>query len=359
MIKGGLIYLDKKGEMQLTEKGWEHSEKLLIKPEHKEYMKQVAKHFTENIPSKETVNIKDIEDKIDMIDNTKLSIYERFRISENDDLKNYQLFYKLTETIANDPSNKNKGGFESMLSILSESKYFEVPDNINLLLQNTSNEIKKIRLPFFYVFLDTKLVVYDKTFYCLQIQDRTQLREIAIQKGLDVKNIPKGIDILTFWETSEGVGWNKIELYEKDRNKYHNKIREYVLNFVDFVNNEEVKLMFRERTEKNIQRRIQKGRIPLPSFNKIYLVGYLAKYLNKLETQELGTRFTHRFWVRGHYRRFLDKKKYKKLYEQYKKGELNNFEGKKYNIEKGFLKIWVLPYIKGEGMLIEKRYKLE
>ncbi len=138
-----------------------------------------------------------------------------------------------------------------------------------------------------------------------------------------------------------------------------NIIREYVLNFVDFVNNEEVKLMFRERTEKNTQRRIQKGRIPLPSFNKIYLVGYLAKYLNKLETQELGTRFTHRFWVRGHYRRFLDKKKYKKLYEQYKKGELKNFEGKKYNIEKGFLKIWVLPYIKGEGMLIEKRYKLE
>ncbi len=224
MIKDKLIYLDNKGEMQLTEKGWERSEKLLIKPEHKEYMKQVVKHFTGNIPSKETVNIKDIEDEIDMIDNTKLSIYERFGISENDDLKNYQLFYKLTETIANDSSNKNKDGFEGMLSILSESKYFEVPDNINLLLQNTSNEIKKIRLPFFYVFLDTKLVVYDKTFYCLQIQDRTQLREIAIQKKLDVKDIPEGIDILTFWETPEGVGWNKIELYEKDRNKYHKRI---------------------------------------------------------------------------------------------------------------------------------------
>lgn len=359
MVQEGLIILDKKGEMQLTEKGRKHSEKLLSKPDHKEYMKQVAKHFQTNKPEKESVNINEIADEIDMIDNTKLSIYERFSISENDDLRNYQLFCRLSESIANDSSNKNSKGFGGMLDILSRSKYFEIPDNINLLLQNTSNNMKKIRLPYFYTFLDVKLVVFDKTFYCFQIQDIDQLKETASRRGINTKDISNGINILTYWESSEGIGWDKIELYEKDRDKYRNRIREYILNFVDFVNNEEVKFMFRERTQKNTERRIKRGKLPIPSFNKIYVIGYLKKYFDKLESQELQTRFKHRFWVRGHFKRFLDKKRYKKLYEQYKKGKLKNFEGKKYRIDEGFLKVWIFPFIKGEGMLIEKVYKLK
>ena len=171
--------------------------------------------------------------------------------------------------------------------------------------------------------------------------------------------MPQKIDLMSFFSCEEGVGWVKIDLLEKSKNKYTKKLQEYVMNFIDFVNNEDVKLMFKERTEKNTERRIQKGKLPIPSFNKIYIVGYLAKYLKKLESQELNTKFSHRFWVRGHFRRFLDKKKYKKLYEKYQKNELNNLEGKSYKIEDGFLKSWVYPYIKGEGMLIEKGYVLK
>lgn len=371
MIKDKLIFVDNEGEMQLTRKGMEQSEELLQKNKgSREYMKHVAKHFTENSPDKETVNIKDIADEIDLIDNTKIDIYERFGISENDDLKNYQLFCKILDMKKEDSNSlhdlteKQKKGYFQMVDLFNtqyelfkDAKYFEVPENVNLLLSNTKNEIKKVKFPYYFLFIDVKLVVLDRIYYSFFVTD---LRSFYQRYKKGMKDSTERVNILTFYEDEEGkLSYDNFDLYKKDRNKYRNKIREYLMNFVDFVNSEEVKLMFRERTEKNTERRIQRGKLPIPPFSKIYVIGYLKKYLNKLESQELQTRFTHRFWVRGHFKRFLDKKRYKKLYEQYRKGELKNFEGKKYKIDESFLKVWIFPYIKGEGMLIEKRYKLE
>ena len=131
------------------------------------------------------------------------------------------------------------------------------------------------------------------------------------------------------------------------------------MNFIDFVNSEDVKLMFMKRTEKNTQRRIDRNRLPIPSFNKIHIIGYLAKYLRELEEREGATRFSHRFWVRGHFRHFFDKK-YDNMYKLHKQGKLKNLTGKQYIMdESGALKAWILPYIKGEGILINKQYKFK
>ena len=113
------------------------------------------------------------------------------------------------------------------------------------------------------------------------------------------------------------------------------------------------------KNQVNTERRVSKGRYPLPSYNKIYVKGYLAKYLSQLESDELNTRFSHRFWVRGHFKRFWNKERYKRLYDSYEKGKLKNFEGKQYGVDEGVLRIWVYPYIKGEGLLIEKGYQLK
>ncbi len=367
MIKEGLVVIDSKGEMKITDKGLKQSADLLQNDRGaKEYMKQIAKHFGDS-SIKETVNIKDIADEIDMVDSIKLDIYERFGISINDDLKNYQLYCKLLninkdEDMDGLKTERLKKGYKQMASLfntqyelLREAKYFEIPENINLLLSNTSNEIRKVRFPYYFTFLDTSLIVLDRTYYSFFITDFDSFEESTKK----IKKDKERINIMTFYEGEDSMGYDNFNLYDKDKNKYRNKIREYMINFVDFVNSEDVKLMFRERTENNTQRRIQRGKIPIPSFNKIYVVGYLKKYLDKLESNELGTRFSHRFWVRGHFKRFLNKNKYKKLYEKYKKGELKNLEGKKYHVNDGFLRVWVYPYIKGDGMLIEKGYKLE
>lgn len=68
--------------------------------------------------------------------------------------------------------------------------------------------------------------------------------------------------------------------------------------------------------------------------------------------------YSHKFWVRGHFRHFWHKK-YKGLYELYKKGKLKRIEGQQYIMdEEGTLKLWILPHIKGHGILIDSRYKL-
>ncbi len=360
-MKDKLFDLDGDGEMQLTEKGREQAENILKEDGTEEYMKQVAKYFKTNAPDKRSTNIKDIADEIDLIDQTKLGIYERFDISENDDLKNYQLFCRLTDKLQ---KSKDKKLGEITSKILSLAKYFEVPDNVNLLLSNTSNKIRKVRFPFQFNFLDVKVTIYDRIYYCFLIVDmdvfKKTNKEIAKELGVKVNKIPDVIQILTFYEESNGnIGWSNISLYEKHRDKYIKKLKEYIMNFVDFINSEDVKLMFKEKTEKNSQRRTQRGKLPLPSYNRIYVVGYLAKYLNKLESQELDTRFSHKFWVRGHFMHFWNKKIYKNLYESYQKGKLDNFEGKKYKIDDGVLRVWVYPYIKGEGILMEKGYKLK
>ncbi len=355
MIEDGLISKDKHGEIILTDKGRNHTEKLLEKKSSKEYMKQVAKHFGDN-GMKKTINARDIADEIDMISNTKINIYDRYNIPQNDDLKNYQLFCKLMEYVRNDNEDKHKEMFEKVYQMLPNSKYFEMPDNINLLLQNTSNKAKKVKLPYLYTFIDASLVIGEKTYYCLHVEDNDQIKDMAIKYNKDIKNIPSGINIITFFESSEGIGYEKILLYQKEKDKDRNKIREYVLNFCDFVNSEDVRLVVRDRSEKNTSRRVAKGKMPIPAFNKINVVGYLSKYLNELESNEASTRFSHRFWIRGHFKRFWDKKRYKNIYDKFNNGETKGLKGRSYNMSDGVLRIWVYPYIKGDGILINKGY---
>ncbi len=345
MKEKGQIYVSDKGEINLTEKGLKEGTELA--KDSPEYMRQVAKKFKQNPTDKETVNIKDLKDEIEEVDNTKLSIYERMNIPENDDLKNYQLFCKLTE--------KNPEIDSDMIfKLMKEAKYFEIPNNLNLLLLNTKNPVRKVRFPHYLCFLDFNIVVYDRIYCSILITDL-----FSIAEKLKRKDLPEKIDIMGYYHHEEGWGWFKTDLYAQSKNKYMRKIKEYIMNFVDFVNSEDVKFTFREKTEKNIQRRIASGKVPLPSHNKIRVVGYLARYLNQLEEQESRTRFSHRFWVRGHFRRFYDKQKYKKLYHDFKEGKLKRFEGKKYNIDDGYLRVWVYPYIKGDGILVNQKYKLK
>ena len=188
MIADGLIVLDSNGDIKLTDKGVSHTKNLLRDKGNKEYMKQVAKHVKNNSPEKEAINNNELPDEIDMVYNTHLTVYERYNIPENDDMKNYQLFCKMTQSVADDKSNKNHDAFDGMLGLLKSSKYFEIPNNVNLLLQNTSNDIKKVRLPYYYTFLDVKLLVGDRAYYCMQIQDMDQIKEAADKAKMDTKN---------------------------------------------------------------------------------------------------------------------------------------------------------------------------
>jgi len=150
------------------------------------------------------------------------------------------------------------------------------------------------------------------------------------------------------------------EYFRKDMKKSTiKKLKMFVCNFFDFINNPEVRIIQLIRSEKNKQRRIRDGKEPLPSSNKIKITGTLKTYLDKPEFS--GEHFNYRFWVRGHFMRFWNKKRFSKLY---KKLEFNDLPEGYYVDEKirhhdKIIMKWKKPYIKGSGVLISKRYEVK
>ena len=272
---------------------------------------------------------------------------------------NYFL-HKAENVSKNNPKHENKEGFEGLLNLLGESKIFKIPENINFMLLNTKNRITKTKLPYLYIFLDTKIIIYDRTYYGIILGDIDQLRDLSIKENLKKQLInEEGIIITTFYESSKETQWTKFNLYDKKVNKYVRKLQEYIANAISFLNSEDIRISVHERTNKNRERRIRENKVPIPSYNKIEIVGYLRKYLDKVESQGIGNKLTHRFWVRGHFRHFWNAK-YDVLYKKYKNGELRGIEGKQYLMDNsGALKLWIYPYIKGDGILIEKQYELK
>lgn len=114
-------------------------------------------------------------------------------------------------------------------------------------------------------------------------------------------------------------------------------VHRFVLNFLNFMHNPEIEYVEHVRSKKNMERRKKAGKPALPSTNKIRVTGTLKRYIDALNYGgHLSSRYGYRFWVRGHFR---------------------NYSANRYKDMKG-KKQWILPYIKGQGILIEKNYKV-
>lgn len=113
-------------------------------------------------------------------------------------------------------------------------------------------------------------------------------------------------------------------------------IRDFIYNFVLFLNEPDVQIKEIIRTEKNRERAIKKGKFPMPSTKDITLTGTLLKYVGDLQSKG-AFQYSHKFWVRGHWRTLRDPR---------------------YG-EKVGTRQWIAPFIKGKGILIDKKYRLE
>jgi hypothetical protein len=114
-------------------------------------------------------------------------------------------------------------------------------------------------------------------------------------------------------------------------------IRIFMCNFLDFLINPEVEFIRVERTIEQNEKRMKRGKIPLPNYDFVKVNGMLKIDLEKLRSGEVF-HYSHRFWVRGHFRTLRSERRYK---------------------DKVGVKIWIVPYIKGKGLLIEKPYLIK
>ena len=358
--KQGMIKINELGNVEITDKARESDLSIKNTSTLQRFNNLLMNEpFLKKEGKAQIIEIKDTKEE-----NKGKTLYEMLDIPENDEMKNYQVFEQLTKVTEEQQTKKvNKEGFHSIHSILKDAKYFEVPERINWLLCNTKNKVSEIRLPYIYMFFDTKFIIEDRTYYGLLLGDITQLREI-VEKSKepisheDLSSLGNGIIIQTFYSGSDGVGWSKLRLHEKTSNRKMNKLKEYIMNLIYFINSEDVKLLVKVRSEKNTQRRIQNNKIPIPTRSKIQITGYLAKYLDKIESSGMTRGFNNRFTVRGHWRHFWNKR-FDRLYQSYKEGKLKNTDKRQYVMDSnGNLKLWIYPFIKGEGILIENKYEL-
>jgi hypothetical protein len=125
-------------------------------------------------------------------------------------------------------------------------------------------------------------------------------------------------------------------IFNADLRPFEEAVLKFVINFTDFLENPEVELVEVLRTQKTNEKRMKRGKIPLPPSTIVKINGKLKEYVDQVK--KIGYReYSHQFWVRGHWRH-LESEWYK---------------------EKRGVRIWVPPFIKGQGELIEKLYNLE
>lgn len=115
-----------------------------------------------------------------------------------------------------------------------------------------------------------------------------------------------------------------------------NYVRVLICNIIDMVegNDEDLEVVTIETTKDQNLKRIKKGKIAIPTKVYIRAKGKFKKYINEFNNELRKP--SHSFPVRGHWR---------------------NFRGERFVNVQG-TKIWIKPFIKGQGILITKDYKV-
>jgi hypothetical protein len=154
-------------------------------------------------------------------------------------------------------------------------------------------------------------------------------------------------------EDSMDIGVHEIKTADKRAKEF---IHKFVINVINFINEPEVEIIEKTRSQKNIERRKKAGKIPIPSSLIVKLTGHMKKYITQVKQSGALRHYGYRFWIAGHWRHFKKKKAFNKLYEKYDIGELD--KNYVWDYSKDCLRKYIFPFVKGEGVLIDKRYRL-
>lgn len=250
-------------------------------------------------------------------------------------------------------------------NLLGKAHTFEIDDDIKKLLLLTKtppNELNKdLHLPFDSIFLDVEFTKSELDELNLKVDNERiigilmtignyKINQSIIAKNIEIdddeivaKNIRMTVlttnrdDSFMFNTMSKPLyiinkQYNNSNLQELTRvkKKLKNMLFDFAVNFLNFINNPEVKTQTIERNNASRQRH---GKMPLPNSQRIFISGSLNTYINQLKTHKHFSN-GYKFWVRGHFR-VLTSERYKEM-----KGQ----------------RIWIPPFIKGSGILFEKNY---
>jgi hypothetical protein len=260
------------------------------------------------------------------------------------------------------------------------SKIFLIEEIANEMLLNTNNNTLPRELPFDDIWLEKSIRIGGYTicgifvskhkqyfiesdihlaFNVIYTGDDGQQKFLSRQIGIsptfydDMRNIirkstsPKD-------NISEKEYLEHIDMIEKDTAGYREQLITYFKNFLMILNHPEIEIVSVNYNETQVQKKLQRGKLPIRQINHIRLTGRLKEYVDRVQSNHREA--SHRFWVRGHFMRFRNRERFKRLYMLHAEGKLRGFY---LDTDGATLMRWKLPYLKGEGELIEKIYEVK
>lgn len=276
--------------------------------------------------------------------------------------KGFQIGRKfgMTQSRGRDPNSFT----EDIEVSLARAKIFRIDDSIKklLLLTKVPKINDTIKLPFPYIFLDVSLTKEELADLGFDI-NYERVIGIMVREGVlitDKTSVPAGRG-LRITIASDVIHNGRKEVWFDTFNENVNIIKEYkeynlsvvrldsadpktrktvhrfFLAFLNFINNPEVEIIETSYSKERNLKRVKKNKVPIPCSYSVRLNGVLKKYVSEME--ESGHfKYSYRFWVRGHFRTLRDEERW---------GD---------NVGK---RIWILPFVKGKGVLINKEYNLK
>lgn len=271
---------------------------------------------------------------------------------------------------------------------LERAHLFEIDDNVKDFLASTRvpKDNTMLKLPFPVIFLNVRFTKEDLLSYGINVKKTEEICGIIIRMGkLYFKDHTKKptqfeyvTEILGLEDTDkdspEYVGdalriTTLSKLTDKDGqkvwfdtfnremrlkpiySKFNQKILQvkaseksvrdfvhhFVLSFLNFCNTPHVEYIEVERSEKNKQKRLKRGLIPLPNSVVVKISDTMRKYIYDKEYHKPTRHFGYQFDVRGYWR---------------------HYRSDKYVNKKGMVD-WVKASRRGSGIYIEKIYQVE
>jgi len=269
--------------------------------------------------------------------------------------------YRITYTLLGSSSLQSSEYVKKLMDN-DEYKMFIVGEDVKTLLLNTkhSNVSQELHMPFDSMFVDVILTDDEYKLFglALSFADKDkQSKVVDMIKGIvpshpvkkynkdsvtcmyyaycdycnDFRSFEFAFDIRTGITLDNKV---VIEHYKKTEHEYY-KVREkmkkvvvpFVHNLILFLNEPRVVTYV---IQSNNAKRVKRGKIPIPSLLRTEIEIGLQQHIEKIYFNGLSSnKLDYSFWVRGHWR-ILNSPRYVN-----KKGQ----------------KIWILPHIRGSGIL--------
>ena len=262
---------------------------------------------------------------------------------------------KYPEILIDKTSTKYTNRIDSQLEWVKEAHIFHVDEDVTKLLALTKNKIHFMRLPFNNLFIDCKIdfgrlqvegihliackplegtkftIIEDANydnfhfFYFLKDKDKPDV------KYFEFGMIETSDELEEKFKEDVRLRSEEEEISFDEAMNTSKNIKIFIMNFLSLLENPEVEVVERKANEERNIKRASHGKQTIPTRNFVVVKGTIKAYIEQLKTGKHFS-FSHSFWVRGHFRKLEDER---------------------YKAARGKI-LWVFPFIKGTGLLIEK-----